>query len=238
MAVRRSIYFDSSRACGPLDDEDWCEHGKKWVQFHSKTSSGYDFGMHLSALDWAEPDMKHVIAIELTGMQQDYGYNAIAVVMDAYDPNGTKDMLPLPHNHTLSLESQFECAWPNTRFTLVIDPTNAKILTYIEPCDECPKETWSHPLGKRKRAEAEEDYKPGLDALPYSHKPSDWTDLGGGLKVRTHDAAWLKTAGAPNLGVRMCGGYDNRATIVAPSSCVLAASAIAVGGDERLIVYS
>ena len=145
--------------------------------------------------------------------------------------------------HTLSLESQFECAWPNTRFSLVIDAANGKVVTYIEPCDECPGETRSHPLppGKRKRAEAEEDYKPGLDALPFSvhaNKPTAWTDLGGGLKVRKHDAAWLTTTGVPNVGIRMRGGYDNRATIVAPSSRVLDALGGDVGGVDRILVYA
>ena len=42
--------------------------------------------------------------------------------------------------HSLSPESQFECAWPNTRLTLFIDPSNSKVVTYIEPCDECPGE--------------------------------------------------------------------------------------------------
>ena len=92
MAARRDIYFDSSRPYGPLGGDDWCEHGNKWVQFHSKTSSGYELGMQLSALDWTEPDMKHVITMELTGMKQDHGYNAIAVVMNADDPKGTNDM--------------------------------------------------------------------------------------------------------------------------------------------------
>ena len=104
------------------------------------------------------------------------------------------------------ISSAFECAWPNTRFSLVIDAANGKVVTYIEPCDECPGETWSHPLAarKRKRAEAEEEYKPGLDALPFSvraNEPTAWTDLGGGLKVRKHDAAWLTTTGVPNVGV-------------------------------------
>ena len=31
------------------------------------------------------------------------------------------------YRHTLSLESQFQCAWPNTRFTLVIDPSTSKV---------------------------------------------------------------------------------------------------------------
>ena len=136
----------------------------------------------------------------------------------------------------------FAVAWPNTRFTLVIDPADAKVVTYIEPCDECPGETWSHPLppGKRKGAEAEEDYKPGLDALPFSvhaNEPTAWTDLGGGLKVRKHDAAWVTTTGVPNVGIRMCGGYDNRATI-APSSRVLDTLGGDVGGVDRIIVYS
>ena len=82
MPSRSEIYFDSSRSYGPLRGEDWCEHGNKWVQFHSKTSSGYELGMQLSTLDWTEPDKKHVITMELTGMKQDHGYNAIAVVMN------------------------------------------------------------------------------------------------------------------------------------------------------------
>ena len=48
--------------------------------------------MQLSALNWTEPDMKHVITFELTGMEQDHGYNAIAIVINADDPNGTNDM--------------------------------------------------------------------------------------------------------------------------------------------------
>ena len=248
MTTRCNIHFDSSRPYGPLNDDDWCEHGNKWVQFHSKTSSGYELGMQLSALNWTEPDVKHVITFELTGMEQDHGYNAIAIVINADNPNGTNDMF---HEqgagklflHTLSLESQFECAWPDTRFSLVIDAANGKVVTYIEPCDECPGETWSHPLapGKRKRTEREEDYKPGPDALPFSVRPTTpaaWTDLGGGLKVRSHDAAWLKSTGVPNVGVRMSGAYDNRATIVGPSSRVLEALTSGASDGASLVVYS
>ena len=97
------------------------------------------------------------------------------------------------------------------------------------------------PLGKRKRDEAEEEYKPGLDALPFSvhtNEPTAWTDLGGGLKVRNHDAAWLTTTGAPNVGVRMSGGYDNRATIVAPSSRVLDALTCDASGEAVVVAYS
>ena len=101
---------------------------------------------------------------------------------------------------------------------------------------------WAHrPQCKRKRAEAEEDYKPGLDALPFSVRattPAAWTDLGDGLKVRSHDAAWLKSTGVPNVGVRMSGAYDNRATIVAPSSRVLDALACGASGEAIVVAYS
>ena len=82
---------------------------------------------------------------------------------------------------------------------------------------------------------------PGLDALPFSvdgSKPTPWTDLGGGLKVRKHDAEWLRTTGVPNVGVRLCGGYDNRATIVAPSSRVLDALGADVGGLDYVVIYA
>ena len=80
-----------------------------------------------------------------------------------------------------------------------------------------------------------------LDALPFSVRattPTAWTDLGGGLKVRNHDAAWLTSTGVPNVGVRMSGGYDNRATIVAPSSRVLDALAGGASGEACVVVYS
>ena len=83
--------------------------------------------------------------------------------------------------------------------------------------------------------------KPRLDALPFSVRattPAAWTDLGGGLKVRSHDAAWLKSTGVPNVGVRMSGAYDNRATIVAPSSRVLEALASGASDEPSLVVYS
>ena len=92
-----------------------------------------------------------------------------------------------------------------------------------------------------KRAETEEDYKPGLDALPFSVRPTTpaaWTDLGDGLKVRSHDATWLKSTGVPNVGVRMSGAYDNRATIVAPSSRVLDALACGASGEAIVVAYS
>ena len=70
----------------------------------------------------------------------------------------------------------------------------------------------------------------------HGDKPTPWTGLGGGLKVRKHDAEWLRTTGVPNVGVRLCGGYDNRATIVAPSSNVLLALRRS-GGLDRIVVY-
>ena len=53
--------------------------------------------------------MKHVITLELTGMKQDHGYNAIAIVINADDPNGTNDMFYEQgahklFSHTLSRE--------------------------------------------------------------------------------------------------------------------------------------
>ena len=68
--------------------------------------------------------------------------------------------------------------------------------------------------------------------------PAAWTDLGGGLKVRSHDAAWLTSTGVPNVGVLMSGAYDNRATIVAPSSRVLDALASGASDGASLVVYS
>ena len=81
----------------------------------------------------------------------------------------------------------------------------------------------------------------GLDALPFSvhaNEPAAWTDLGEGLKMRKHDAAWLTTTGVPHVGVRMCGGYGNRATIVAPSARVLDALGGDVGGVDHIVVYA
>ena len=57
--------------------------------------------MQLSSLETTEPAMKHIISLELTGMEQDHGYNAIAIVMNADDPKGTNDMFHDPDHMTL-----------------------------------------------------------------------------------------------------------------------------------------
>eukprot|EP00966_Prymnesium_polylepis_P010138 234048-Prymnesium_polylepis.1 len=127
--------------------------------------------MQFTAL-WPRPNMHHVFSLKITGLQQEYGWNAVAVVMNTHGGNpSTDDMFkterPMPHK--LWIYSQFTCPWENTLLTLIVSPADANVEAYVEMVDST--------VAKKRTREDE-------NAMPYL--PCDekdlWTDLGDGLK--------------------------------------------------------
>lgn len=200
--VPHDICFDTTRPYGPpLNTGEWCDHGSKHLQMHTH-SDGYHNGLQLSSLkhgcflDW-----KHVVSLDLTGMEYYYGYNAISVVVEAADDGAMVAK-------ALSFQSQFYCPWANTRFTLVIDALSSTITTYAQPSD---------------------DSMTDIDATPFFGHCTPlfgqqaWTMLGNGLSMRVHSVPWLTAqVPLPGIGIRMAGCYNNRVTIVPSSTDVIA----------------
>ena len=73
-------------------------------------------------------------------------------------------------------------------------------------------------------------------ALSSAHEPRFALMLLPNIRIGNWSCSAMSTTGVPNVGVRLCGGYDNRATIVAPSSNVLLALRRS-GGLDHIVVY-
>ena len=219
MAAVLPLTFDSSRPIGPLEEDETCTFGPKTVRFDAKKSTGYTHGMQLTALG-NEPEKHHVFSLKLTGLKQEYGFNAVAVVMDKFDGLRSQDDMfrkerGAAHNHGLWICSQFTCPWPNTLMTLVVSPGDSNVDVFVEPTQDAGVSDSS------KKRKHEEHY--GIDAMPYMPKDETdlWTDLGDGLKCRSFKADFM-AGKMPNIGVKMCGSLGNRAEIVSPSQRAIA----------------
>jgi hypothetical protein len=231
MATAHQLVFDHRRPFGPLEDNDTCTTGLKTLSFDSKAKAiGYTHGMQLSPLlkHRAEAPMVHVLSLKLTGMVQEYGFNAVSVVMQRYD-GGLDDIFsPLcpARKYDLELISQFTCPWEHTRMTLAVDPDKSKVSLYVEQAIDDGK-----PGDKRRRDD------PDPTAMPYFNDPKEeaalWTDHGEGIKSRHYTTTWMHFK-SPNIGIRMSAGLGNRVEIVPVSAKAAAIIAAAVPLDKQV----
>ena len=237
-----TLAFDRSRPFGPLKDNGTCTVGLKTVSFDARASTGYTHGMQLIPLA-PQPKLHHVFSLKVTGLQQEYGWNAVAVVMDKHDGNPVSDNMftsekqarPAPHD--LWIYSQFTCPWAKTLLTLMVSPNNAAVEVWVEQILETRQEAVGDDEGssskKRKTSDAEVRNDKAMPYLPA--KDTDmWTDLGDGLKHRSFDGGFMQKK-MPNIGVLMCGALGNRVEISPASPRVLKATKL---DHASLVVYS
>lgn len=216
----RSLCFDSSRTIGPLEEEDICTFGPKTVYFNSKKSLGYAYGIQLEELSTnlqGHCVERHVFSLKITGLKQDHGWNAVAVVMDKFDDNPCcNDMFRKDRSsseqHALWIRSQFTCPWEKTLLTIVV---STMIDVYVEQIVDTDEDEKERPDPKRQKRDD--------SAMPYLVNKDDkhkWTDLGDGLKHCSFDGAFMEHK-LPNIGIRMDGFLDNRVEIVQASKRVV-----------------
>lgn len=220
MATRWELAFDRSRPFGPLKDNETCTAGIKTVSFDAKTSTGYTHGMQMIPLA-PQPKLHHVFSLKVTGLQQEYGWNSVAVVMDKHDGNPTSDnmftseKLARPKPHDLWIYSQFTCPWANTLLTVMVSPNNDAVDVWVEQILETRREAVDAEEGssskKRKTAEPEARNDEAMPYLP-DRDVAKWTDLGDGLKHRSFAGGFMQKK-MPNIGVLMSGALGNRVEI-------------------------
>jgi hypothetical protein len=236
------LVFDRSRPFGPLEDDETCTVGRKAVSFDAKAALGYTHGVQLSPLS-PKPTLNHVFSLKITGLKQEYGWNAVAVVMNKFDGNRPSDDMftvergrrPAPHD--LWIYSQFTCPWKDTLLTLIVSPNDSKVDAYVEQLLDGASSTADdgvHDDSSKKRKRATD----GKDdtAMPYLPKDEAhlWTDLGDGLKRRSFEAGFMNKK-LPNIGVLLCGCLGNRAEIAPASPRVVEACEIA---KPLLVLYA
>lgn len=131
-----SLCFDPRRPIGPLKEGETCTFGPKTVTFDAATSQGYTHGMQLEALA-PYPYKHHVFSLKITGLKQEYGWNAVEVLMDKFDGLAScDDMFKKDRSslqaYGLSISSQFTCPWESTLLTLKVSPSASNIDAYVE----------------------------------------------------------------------------------------------------------
>lgn len=222
-----SLEFDARRPIGPLNGDETCTFGPKKVSFNAMSSTGYTHGMQLKRLQ-PRTDLHHVFSLKITGLVADYGWNAVAVVMNKYDGNpDTDDMFKAAYAmpHDLWIYSQFTCPWENTLLTLMVSPTNAEIEAYVEMADD--------PTAKESKKRSREDD----EAMPYL-LPNDkhlWTDCSNGMKHRSFKGTFMDGK-LPNIGVKISGDLGNAVEIV-PASSRVVDHLIEKHGPDSLMIY-
>jgi hypothetical protein len=226
MATLLPLAFDHSRPFGPLVGDETCTTGLKTVSFSAPWSRGYEFGMQLTRLS-NELSKHHVFSLKLTSLQQEYGWNAVAIVMNKFTDNpSTDDMFRSERpSYNLWIYSQFTCPWKDTLLTFVISPGESKVDVYVEQAFdvEARKERGgtdgnAGSSKKRKHDEVGEHDAKDDSAMPYMSRKDKhlWTDLGNGMKHRSFRADFMQHA-MPNIGVRSCGCLGNCVEIVPAS---------------------
>lgn len=223
-----SLEFDARRPIGPLNDDETCTFGPKKVSFNAKSSAGYTHGMQLKRLQ-PRTDLHHVFSLKMSGLKQEYGWNAVAVVMNKYDGNpDTDDMFKVAYAmpHDLWIYSQFTCPWENTLLTLVVSPTNAVIEAYVEMAAD--------PTAKESKKRTREDD----EAMPYLPKDDKdlWNDFSNGMKHRNFKGTFMDGK-LPNIGVKLCGSIGNAVEIV-PASSRVVDHLNEKHGPESLMIYN
>lgn len=240
MAAQWELAFDRSRPFGPLKDNDTCTVGIKTVSFDARASTGYTHGMQLIPLA-PQPKLHHVFSLKVTGLQQEYGWNAVAIVMDKHDGNPvsnnmfTSEKQARSAPHDLWIYSQFTCPWANTLITLVVSPDNAKVDAYVEQILETRQEAVGDDEGsssKKRKTDAGVHNDKAMPYLPVKDTYK-WTDLGDGLKYRSFNGGFMQKK-MPNIGVLMCGALGNRVEISPVSPRVLKATKL---DHASLVVY-
>ena len=232
------LIFDRSRPFGPLEDDETCTVGRKAVSFDARRSTGYTHGMQLIKLA-PQPTLNHVFSLKITGLKQEYGLNAVAVVMDKFDGNSPNDDMfkqgaTRAASHDLWIYSQFTCPWKDTLLTLIVSPNDSKVDAYVEQLldDASDDGVDDGSMQKRKRATDGKDDK----AMPYVPKDDAhlWSDLGDGLKRRSFEAGFMNKK-LPNIGVLLCGSLGNRAEIAPASPRVIETCELA---KPSLVLYA
>lgn len=192
-----ALSFDLSRAFGTLHDDERveCTVSQKMISFeNSGCSIAYDQPVQLCRLD--QEHSKHVVSFEFLGMVQEYGFNAIAIVLSAEDAT-----LKLSDNLFVAYSQGF-APFASSWITLYID-MKAKVVTlFAEPLSS---------LSSKKRAR-EEDETPGW----YHAKKDDaFERLGEHLWSKQFNVPEIGDR-VPRIGLMLSGFLPNVAKIINP----------------------
>ena len=189
------LSFDRSRPLGKLDESDCvrCTLSNKMISFDDNglRFSGYAHAVQLSKLQ--QESLTHVMSFELRGMVQEYGFNAIAIVLSAEDVK----LRDLGDERIIFGEvSQTFAPFASSWITLQINMASSTVTLFAEA-----------PMNH-----AREEEKPGWY---HATKTSEFTKLGEQIWSKVYTVPKLAD-GVPRVGLMLSGFLPNVATIINP----------------------
>ena len=201
------LCFDYSRPFGNFHDDDdlHCTLSRKSICFHNdRKGSGYEHGVQLTRLQLDAT--VHVMSFRMEGLVQDYGLNAIAIVLT--------DSFELRSENLWKAYSQKFAPFEHCVVTLKLDTAKGKVTLLAE-------DARSTSLGKRKVEDDEPQWCPDdRVALSLCETPS-----GPNVWAQTFEVPELLLR-TPRVGFFMGGFANNKLSIVDPrSTCAIQALA-------------
>ena len=198
------MQIDLSRPLGPfLDESQECTLTSNSISFRgSKThnSFGYTMYAHFTPLHSSPTYTKHILSLQVEGLVQEYGLNAVAIVLDdeskQLDPN-------LKLSHLFVAKSQtcmpFDISW----MTMVMDTAAKTVTLYAEG-------TPTEVRGKRPLVTPQWDQ---------THCDK-WNEVDDRVYMMKYNADYLVAGRMPLVGVRMDGMLGNKVSVIRPTRTV------------------
>lgn len=206
------MQIDLSRPFGPfLDESQECTLTRNSISFRGgKTHDSVGYTMFAQFTPLQPTYTKHILSLQIEGLVQEYGMNAVAIVLD--DESKPLDAT-LKWSHLFVAKSQncmpFDISW----MTMVLD-TEAKTVTlYAEgtPTEvggKRPRLTWDQTHSTYRNAAA-----PQWDQT----RCDKWKEVDDQLYTMKYNADYLLAERMPLVGVRMDGMLGNKVSVIRPT---------------------
>lgn len=214
------LCFDLSRPFGPLDDGVECCVSRHSISFRKGTHGGYTHYVQCTPL--CKADAIHVVTFRMSGLVQEYGLNAIAVVLH----NEDQDIAELSQSEFCEYSQQF-APFPECCVTVALDDVSGSLQLLVT---EAPIEVGS------KRARSSEDGTAANDEPQWYHRPEHrWT-----CSEKNDVKVWSKVTkiklgdALPRIGLRLCPLLSSKATI---AECPVAVQDVLLESSRRTLQF-
>lgn len=215
------LCFDLSRPFGPLDDGVECCVSRHSISFRNGQHCGYTHHVHCSRI--CKADAIHVVTFHVSGLVQEYGLNAIAVVLNDED----KD-IAFSKDKYCEYSQQF-APYPECCVTLALDDVSGSLQLLVTEA--------SVAVGAKRARSSEQAEAGSHDAPQWYHGAKDqgkWSCASiDGVKVWSKVATTVELGDVmPRIGLRLCPLTSPKATIV---ECPAAVKTLLMKDSERML---
>lgn len=204
------LCFDLSRPFGPFDDGVECCVSSHSISFSNGKDCGYTHYVQCSPL--RKSNAIHVVTFRISGLKQEYGLNAIAVVLNDED----QDIAELSGSKYCEYSQQF-APYPECCVTLALDDVSGSLQLLVTAAPIV--------VGAKRARSSEDDDAATNDHPQWHHGAKDKWTCSSISDVKVWSKVTTITLGdvMPRIGLRLCPLISCKATI---AECPLAVKAV------------